>query len=597
MGLFNKTKTNGQESSDSTEKKEKNEIIIDRPRICCVDLTSKDFNNLKSESYNLYEGSLGPIYRVPNKSRHDYSHIALDYSLPVNFHEFDILILDLTNEKTVDYKEEDHKMQDTRRKSVLKLVCSYPTTLFDQRPLVSSFLLSNINQITSRDFLQIVFACENYNIEYEMIKITDDYPERQPGAKHNIYSFWNGIPLSDVRTGKDVTVYDDIRSDMFSLLSKHTKNLTYSQTFYHPTKYTKEEGNIPDPLFTPLLKNINNEIVAFAKFTNHLITVVLPNIENKGGFLSDFLKNIGPSLFPEIFPYSTQFKWKESSEYYLPNQSKLIDEQEGNEKEYYEKNKQVEEKIIANQEKYQFLHDLIIETGEPLVKAVKVFLEWLGFSKVVIMDEESSDKLEEDIQAEHDKGLLIIETKGIGGTSTDSDCSQISKIKHRRCEERNKFDVFALYIVNHQRYLPPLKRKNPPFTEDQIKDAYNDKRGLLTTWQLFNLYHYIENDIITKDDARAEILKFGYIEFRPKTKNKLTTPKQILKNGKVAIVEVAGTKLEIGQVLIAEKKDKFFKTKILSIQVDNKDVAEIENGEIGLMLDRAISNGTTLWTQ
>ena len=71
----------------------------------------------------------------------------------------------------------------------------------------------------------------------------------------------------------------------------------------------------------------------------------------------------------------------------------------------------------------------------------------------------------------------------IGGTSKDEECSQIFKIKSRRMKELKRFDVFGLYIVNHQKHLPPLNRENPPFTENQIQDAINDERGLLTTWQ------------------------------------------------------------------------------------------------------------------
>ena len=103
--------------------------------------------------------------------------------------------------------------------------------------------------------------------------------------------------------------------------------------------------------------------------------------------------------------------------------------------------------------------------------------------------------------------------------------------------------------------------------------------------------------MITKEDARVEILKFGLVEFRPKTKDKLTTPKQILKDGQVVILDLISTKLTVGQVLIAEKNNKYFKTKINSIHVDDKSVNEATNGEIGLKLETKISNGTTLWTE
>lgn len=596
MSIFNKGKTTTNGGKKSTEISSSEMTVIERPRICCVDLTNTDFDALKAERYALFQGTLGATMKIPNKSLHDSHYILLDYSLPINFHEYDILILDLTNEQKKEYEPSEHLNRDTRRKRIVQLICSFPTTIFDPRPLTSSFIAGYVNEIHGRKFLQIVFACESYEIEYEKVQITDNYPQRLANEKHGIYSFYNDIPLSEPKTGKEVSVCS-IRDDLSSLLLKHLSNLIYEQTFYHPTKYSSEKGNHPDPNYIPLLHNINNEIVSFAKFEEGLITFVFPNLNDKASFLIDFLKNISPALLPELFPFSTQFKWKESFEYFLPNHFNLLNEKNQAEEDFKNKVYEIEKRIADNNNKYKFLHDLITETGDELVQAVYKFLKWLEFENVEIKDEQAISILEEDLQVEHQNGLLIIETKGLGGTSSDSDCAQISKIKLRRCKERNAFDVFALYIVNHQRFQPPLKRKNPPFTDNQIADALNDERGLLTTWQLFNLYFDIQNGLITKTDARSELVKFGLVEFKPKTKDKLNAPKHILKDGYVAIIDIKNINLKVGQLLIAEKHNKYYKTKITSIQVDNKSVNEVDNGEVGLKLDTKISNGTTLWTK
>lgn len=119
------------------------------------------------------------------------------------------------------------------------------------------------------------------------------------------------------------------------------------------------------------------------------------------------------------------------------------------EDEYKKSLVEIEGKIEKNQIKYQFLHDLITETGDSLVKSIEHFLVWLGFENIVNMDEANPEIKEEDLQVPLKNGLLVVEAKGIGGTSKDSECSQISKIKYRRAKERGRFDVFALYIVNH----------------------------------------------------------------------------------------------------------------------------------------------------
>ena len=246
-----------------------------------------------------------------------------DYDLPINLHEYDILILDLTNEQKKEYKKEEHISTDTKQKNVVKLTCSYPTTVFDPRPLTSSFLASSVSSIHGRKCLQIVFACKSYDIEYKIVNITNGNTQRFPDEKYNIYSFNNSISLSKSRTGKEVNVCS-VRDEISFLLNKHSRDLTYYQTFNHPMRRDSGNKQIPDPTITPLLKNINDEIVSFARLDEHLATFVFPDIKDKANFLREFLKNFCPSIVPELFPYSTQFKWKESRDYFLPNHSTLL---------------------------------------------------------------------------------------------------------------------------------------------------------------------------------------------------------------------------------------------------------------------------------
>ena len=81
------------------------------------------------------------------------------------------------------------------------------------------------------------------------------------------------------------------------------------------------------------------------------------------------------------------------------------------------------------------------------------------------------DVLREDIQVYDGEDLLIVEVKGIGGTSTDAECSQVAKHRRRREKENRDKNVIPIYIVNHQRYINPKSRENPPFSRDQIDYA------------------------------------------------------------------------------------------------------------------------------
>ena len=211
------------------------------------------------------------------------------------------------------------------------------------------------------------------------------------------------------------------------------------------------------------------------------------------------------------------------------------------------------------------------------------------------MDEVDSSKLEEDIQIENSNSLLVIEVKGIGGTSKDSECSQISKIKYRRAKERGKFDVFGLYIVNHQRHLPPLNRKLPPFTPDQISDAENDERGLITTYQLFNLYSDISNGIITKEEARKSLYQYGHINFKPSNLKFIDTVQETFLKGSVSILNIKDIELVIGTELFIEYKGKFKTTKIIGLKLDEKSIDKVSNGEVGIKTDKKINKKSKIW--
>lgn len=567
----------------------------ERPLVCCLDLSAEDIDALKKDGINIYQGTLGKKIKVPNYEDDNNHQLLLNFIFPQNLHEYDIFILNLNNSKTIDYKSDDYIRKDITGKSYFYFQSSYPETLFDPRPISSSVLNNKLDKITNRRCLMIVFTTGNYAIDYELVEISSKGARRKGVETYNIYSFFDHIPLGHSMFGKEMKTLS-MRSDLQALLNKHIDGAVYNQTFNHPT-IRKNNEQVKDEKYFPLLVNQNEDIISYYNRSDHFDLFILPQFKNKGAFLSEFLKVIAPSILPELFPFSTQYLWKENKEYWLPNEEKLELERKKVEKEYEQKLRSIDKKITQNKAEYAFLHEILTETGDALVDSLIKYLKWLGFTKIRDMDKES-DALrikEEDLQIEIDSKLLVIEVKGIGGTSTDSECSQISKIKHRRCKERDAFDVFALYLVNHQRYMPPLKRKNPPFTKEQISDAENDERGLLTTWQLFNLYFDIQNRILTKEEARDMFIELGFVEFTPKNLILIDEPKKIFKEGFVCIVNIDSIKLKVGEDLIIEKNGRYLKSKIKGIMINDKHVDEASGGEIGLELSEPIKKKSKLW--
>jgi hypothetical protein len=212
----------------------------------------------------LYKGSLGSQISVPNKSRGQGVYVLLDYVFPENFHEFDICIFDLTNPPAKTYKPAENIIEGAHRQEVYALYCQYPTTVFDSRPFAAALIPQNIESIQERPFLQIIFACSQYESQYEPVLITNDYHSTQNKETRTIYNFSSEIPLGQVRRGKEVKLRP-MNPLLSSFLGKYQKDFTYEQTFRHAQRPTQRFGSEDDPSFIPLLENINGEIVSFGE--------------------------------------------------------------------------------------------------------------------------------------------------------------------------------------------------------------------------------------------------------------------------------------------------------------------------------------------
>ncbi|MBM9521097.1 hypothetical protein JWG39_14845 [Desulforhopalus vacuolatus] len=597
MKIFSKKEAddNDVEEDKRIESSEEEVEVNIKPRICCLDIVDDTITSLKNARFNVYSGTLGNKIKVPNTGRTKNHQVLLNYDFPPNLHEYDIIILDLENYKVDEYSAENHVRKNHTGKNALSLLSSYPETVFDPRPLCSQILGGHIKKIGNRPYILIVFTTSSYTVEYETILLSEYDTRRQGTEEHNIYSFSENAYLANSKYGTEMSACE-IREDLRNLINAHIDETVYNQTFHHPHIWGDSKSK-PNPDFVPLIKNASDDIVSYCMFINKSVSFYFPQIKRKAEFLNTFLLNIAPEITPDIFPFSSTFNWKNNKEYWLPKHETLLFEKKEIENEFKIRidNKEVE--ISENLSKYSFLHSIITETGDDLVEALIEFLEWLGFENVLNCDKKyaDSDILEEDIQIELYNGLLIVECKGIGGTSTDANCSQISKIKHRRCKERNKFDVYALYIVNHQRYLPPSTRQNPPFTDNQIQDAINDERGLLSTWQLFDLYFDIENAIIDKKQARENILEFGIVDFSPRDLVFIDEPKELFHNGEICIVNISDTNLTVGEEIYVQKNGKFSKNTIEDIQKDNVSTKTVSEGEIGLKFAQPIKKNSTLW--
>ncbi|MFC1226659.1 hypothetical protein ACFE6N_22840 [Pedobacter sp. BG31] len=559
-------------------------------KICSFNLTKETSDYLKANTIPFYEGSIGKVVKLNYGVNVGARRCKHNVVRPKNLHEYNKIIIDLTNEEMIDYNYDHHKSHNNKSSKDFYFICHRPKNIFDPRPFVLEFSKKMFKENLESGTLLFVFCGPEEHIDYEILDGDDELVHSS-----NIYSFLDTIPHLNKKYGELVKIASG-DGEIYNFLKNYTDGTKYHVVFNAKGDFIDGNFRIASN-FHPLMLSNKDEIVSFYEVIGESGIFFLPDIKNKGEFLCKFLKEIAPNILPHLFPESIKEKWLEESRYHVPNHQKLQDEKSAIEVEYQKKLVLKNSEIENNKLQYQFLNDLLIKTDEELVAAVIKFLELIGFENVKDGDLLNSGKLkQEDIQIETDRGLIVIEIKGIGGTSKDTDCNQIGKIKYRRAKERSRFDVFAHYIVNHQRHIPAEKRANPPFTKEQIEDAINDERGLITTWQLFNLFFAIENNIISKEQARESFYGFGLIDFLPKDKILIGKPKELINKHNVVILEMESEpKIKVNDKILIVYKDHFQQDTVVSIQKDGVDLEETETGEMGLKLTNPIKKGGVLY--
>lgn len=540
-----------------------------KPQILTLNLTEKANKILRDNDFNIYKGSLGKLVNT-NVNDGEGIYFVPEYDIPSDTHEFDILIVDLSNEETINFDRKNH----SNVKDETAIFCK--DAIFDQRPFALDLLKHYILDLIQKESIIIVFQGKNNNkfSLYEFLPF-DLFYRNKEGQKVEIleYKYHNKV--------------------LSNFLYKYKNEFIYKAIFYEPEK------NLG---FDLLVINSINEIISYKYHIERGHFFVFPILNDNSDFILEFLQEVASTIRPNLFPSAK--KWIQEKDYFLPNHQKLLYDKKEITDEFELKIKGKDDEISSNYEEHSFLHNILTETGDNLVLAVIKYLEWLGFINVIDMDtkKETEEKnnenktiKEEDIQIENEKGLLVIEVKGISITSKDSDCSQISKVKFRRSKERNKFDVFGLYIVNHQRRIPALQRNNPPFSDNQKQDAINDERGLLTTWQLFNLYYDIQNDAITKEEARSSMYDYGLISFKPKNISFIGEIEEVFKEPQAFILKLNSTEIKQGDTFFIEKDERFRKLEVLEIQLNKKSVPKADQGEVGIKGDFLPKEKSKVW--
>lgn len=563
--------------------------LIQPTNICCQDVQQDCIVYLKSLGLNVFEGSLGSVYSIDwgKAGCRSCVPILIDTLYPKNVQEYHVFIHDMSvaNEKSYILSEHDLSKR-VENPSQEYLECSQPITLYDLRPYGSHLmriLFESLGKEHKR--ISIVFVSKFHCVEYHSNEIGYHMPKNIGECMNS--EAWNlvdGYPLY----GKRVSLVEGTRLSS-ELFNEHLNSTEYHRIFKHPTSW--DEGKyVPVDNFYPLLIDEDGNCISYLYVYQNAekIDIVLPQVKDKAKLLKVLFENVLFEHFSEFFPDIKAAKWINSLSYELPNETTIRKKIEERKKEHEKEMKQLETEAESIRVSNKHLKELLTASGDDLVSAMRFFLEYLGFMDVV--DKDSSLKegeiKEEDLAFSYNGVNVLMEVKGINGTSTDSECSQIDKVVLRRIRETKNTNYHGVYVVNNQRNVEPLKRQVPPFNETQIKDAENQGRTMSFTAQLFALYSDIENGYISRERVRECFLVPGLLDIHSDL-IALGVPPKFFESRTVLCFHLKDTLIQKGDFMFYfDDLHRMVAAEVLDIQIDRKSLQRVASGEVSIKVSK-----------
>ncbi len=534
MAFFG-TKTSKSVASEDVKETITSTIKYDKPKILLIDVESSAFDILIENGFNVKAGTFGQPYKVEKSS----GHLPL-ISKPLlpNFAEQEIVIVDL------DYKLANRPIgEKSRPDDELDFWGKCDYGLIDPRVKAALNVQNGFDRILNAGGVAVVFA---KNKTPGSIKIARKGYLQFEVEKNIHQSEWDFISdLSDMQVfatnGEEMYVVDP-NSSIGKLLKLHLPDSSYDCTL--------EGGYRKNNPWSALVKNKFDQAVALFRPCSSGYVIVLPQIKDKTGFLKSLFTDVLPEMAPHLFPGIEKGRWTHLPDYELPEVVQLQDQRSQLEANFKADLADLKEQELKVRSQDGWMHDLITQTGDPLVIAVQMGLKTLGFKNVIDMDEvrdKEGKSRREDLQIQDISPTLVVDIKGIANFPVDEDVLQANKHATLLMREQSRTDIFGLSLINHQRHIPPLQRDNEmPFRQELIQVALESQLGMLTAWDFYRLVRNARLNQWKFDHVFPVLYMHGRVEIVPIHYQYL---------GKVAKVwtDKFGIDLESGTVSIGER--------------------------------------------
>lgn len=554
-------------------------IKYDFPKIMLLDCDSDIEDVVKSRGYSVEGGSLGKPYSV--KTSDSLGVFKRNWSFPKGHKEKDIVIIDTSYNLVDGGPPEDSG-------GVQRWWANESRGMVDPRVLSSYLIRDDFDRILDSGGFFVVFMGEVVYAEMILGKMGSygrvSVDSEKYSSSHAFLSVL--IDSSYVSFGNDhgeiVLGEDNLDrgSPLGSLIYKNIDNFEYDCTV--------KSGYFGNSQYVSIVKN------KFGESLGGMIlphgprkggVLLLPQLKNKKDFIVSIIEDVIPGIRPDLFPDHDNTSWKNVYPYEIEQISVIKNKIEVVQYEANQKIAELDNEISEIGKRNKYIFDIVSETGDALVYAVRRALYVLGYKEVIDVDEDMDTGdvgggKKEDLRIHDSSPTLIIEVKGINGYPSDDDSLAVQKYVTMRMREWNRTDITGLSVINHQRNLPPLDRNNDtPFRDDLVVSAEEQGIGLMTGWDLHKLVRSYVSNRWHHDNIKDLIYSAGRIDIVPNNYELIGHIERYI--DKYSVVGIMlNSNLSEGDVVSFELPHMFVEQDCVDMQLDNVAVGSAGAGEL-----------------
>jgi hypothetical protein len=373
---------------------------------------------------------------------------------------------------------------------------------------------------------------------FEPLRKFDNYPllrisliGGRSGFSNLVLGGCPDIDLRDAHEGlSDLVTIDEKRTFSLPDLEKTIRELKRKISYPIGQYLVRDERNGYPFYHLPVIVNRNgDEIASYGVLYSGKtvpVYVILPQLkDNVAGVLS-ILEDVS-KLTPELFPDKKTSQWLGSSEFAFVEELAIdneIEKQIENVTAFISSKRSEKEEIGKAM---GFIRKILTATespsqaeDQPLSIVVKRALEFLEFTVEDIDAKIRSAIRKEDFWVRDGEFLAITEVTGTRSKNPKTKeyndlLGRMSTIFKRRDLVPDAKNISGLLIVNYDIDTHPFKRPRlyTGDAEEIVGAAIEQSIGLLSTVELYKILIAAKEGLITKDDARKYIKKYGRIEY------------------------------------------------------------------------------------